>query len=269
MVGVTDAVYDYIDFLLDKKSFYLRGPADMDTIPKQSDYNMDDPRERLMFGNEKIKYRERIEDYKQEQALQIMAFVITRLMELTPEEALNQFEIPGEAEKYIEIWKLDKVMEYIRFPPGLRRNNYRYLFSLVFPDIIHFDEKEQTLYVYRQVLNGSLSRFPRNFFRRKARNKLCTMLLEYISLNIRVQSSEQIYDMFRDPVEGNKILKSAKLFSAYREFFSSPLEFAHLMMLQIDEEEPVLYNIYSYMLSYNAMEREVRSKKGRKLLTTY
>ena len=36
-MSVADAVYDYIDFLLDKKAFILRGPANMEPAPKKKD----------------------------------------------------------------------------------------------------------------------------------------------------------------------------------------------------------------------------------------
>lgn len=260
-MSVADAVYDYIDFLLDKKAFILRGPANMEPAPKKKEYDLDDPRERDLYEAKRTKYRGTIEQHKQEQALQIMAFVIEKLMGLTPKEALIQWEIPGEADKYKKIWKLDKVMEYVRFPPGIQRDNYRYLFSMIFPKQIRFDEGEQALVVYRKVLRNELTRFPRNYFKYHAHNKLYAMLLEYITLNIRVQSPEQIYEMFRDPAEGNKILKQAHLFSAYRDFFTSPLEYVHMMMISIGQEDPVLYNIYSYLLTFEAVQRGGKDKK--------
>lgn len=260
-MSIADAVYDYLDFLLDKKSFSLRGPANMEPQPDKEDFDMNDPREHDLYESKRLAYRSTIEQYKQKQALQIMAFVIVRLMELSPKEAIIQWEIPGEADKYKRIWKLDKVMEYVRFPPGIQRDNYRYLFSLIFPREISFDENEQALVVYRKVLRNELTRFPRNFFRYHAHNKLYAMLLEYITLNIRIQSPKQIYEMFRDPGAGNRILKDARLFSAYRDYFTSPLEFVHMMMISIGQEDPVLYNIYSYLLTFEEAQRGGKSRK--------
>ena len=180
-----DAIKSYQDYLVGKGSFILRAPSDAGREPSARDYDLDDELERELYASDKALHKSRVEQSKEKDALQVLAYVITDLMGLTPEEALIQFEIPGRAKEYIEAWKLDKVLDHIHMPPGIRRTNYRYLFSLIFPGRITYDEDELTLEVYRRVLEGEIPRLPRNFLKRKGSIKLCVMLMQYISTHIR------------------------------------------------------------------------------------
>jgi len=258
---IPDVIYDYYDFLLDKKRLILHGPPDIDPPPKKSEFNLDDPMERRLYVTKKDRHDNLTAQAKQEQALQILKYVIDVLIDKTPEEALMQFEVPGEAEKYKETWKLDTVIEYVHFPPGIKKNNYKYLFSLIFPKQIKYDEEEQTLGIYRKLLSGEIPRFPRNFFQRNADEKLIQMLHEYIHTHMRVTSIDKLYEKFRDPVAGNKILKDARLFSAYKSKSSSPLEYLHMMLIWYREDMPVLFNVYSFLASYEMAGREERRLK--------
>lgn len=263
-MSVADAVYAYYDFLLDKKPLSLRGPVNIEPPPKAADYKMDDPDEARLYRNKKAAHLYLVEQEKQKQALQIIGYLVLRLMDLSPEEALVQFQVPGEAEKYIKAWKLDAVIAYVHFPPGIKKNNYKYLFSLAFPGRIRCDEDDVTLDVYHEVLS-SHKPFPRNFFSYKAIDKLCVMLDDYIGGNIRISSYDELYDKFRDPAEGNKILKQARLFSAYRDYFQSPLAYVHAMLVGTGNANPVLFNVYSFLASYETAEKEIRQlKRGRK-----
>ena len=163
----TDAIKSYLDYLAGKGCLILHAPPGLGREPDAGDYDLDDELERELYVTDKAQYKSRLEEAKQKDAIHVMVYVITGLMGLTPEEALVQFEVPGRAREYIEKWKLEKVLEYIRLPPGIRKDNYRYLFSVIFPGKITYDEDDQTLEVYRRVLEGEIPKYPRNFFVRK------------------------------------------------------------------------------------------------------
>lgn len=259
-----DAIKSYQDYLVGKGSFILRAPSDAGREPSARDYDLDDELERELYASDKALHKSRVEQSKEKDALQVLAYVITDLMGLTPEEALIQFEIPGRAKEYIEAWKLDKVLDHIHMPPGIRRTNYRYLFSLIFPGRITYDEDELTLEVYRRVLEGEIPRLPRNFLKRKGSIKLCVMLMQYISTHIRADTEEDLYQMFSDPAKGNKILQKAKLYPACRKFFRSPLEFVHTMLIYTKQENPLLYNFYSFKTAFERAEGEILKAEKRK-----
>ena len=261
----TDAIKSYLDYLVGKGSFILHAPPGLGREPDAGDYDLSDMLERELYITDKAKYKSRIEETKQKDAIHVLVYVITELMGLTPEEALIQFEVPGRAQEYIGKWKLEKVLEHIRMPPGIRKDNYRYLFSMVFPGRITYDEDEQTLEVYRRVLEGEIPKFPRNFLVRKGSIKLCVMLMQYISTHMRQDGPEDLYRTFSDTGEGYRILKDAKLYPACRKFFKSPLEFVHTMLVQARQANPLLYNFYSFKSAYVAAEKEVlRAEKGPK-----
>ena len=182
---------------------------------------------------------------------------------IPPDEALVRLEVPGEADKYIKAWKLKTVLEHVKFPPGVEKRNLRYLFSLIYPKKIRYDEDEQTIAVYHSLLNKEIDRFPRNFLSKKADTKLCLMLKDYINMHIQVCSLYELYDMFKDPVYGNKLLKEARLFSAYRDIYTSPLEFLHVMLIGTEQAVPALYNIDSFMCAFGTASREMKKNKKR------
>ena len=142
-----DAIKSYQDYLVGKGSFILRAPSDAGREPSARDYDLDDELERELYASDKALHKSRVEQSKEKDALQVLAYVITDLMGLTPEEALIQFEIPGRAKEYIEAWKLDKVLDHIHMPPGIRRTNYRYLFSLIFPGRITYDLIQRRIFI--------------------------------------------------------------------------------------------------------------------------
>ena len=163
----SDAIKSYLDYLDGKGTFILHGPQGIGREPSAEDYDLSDELERELYESDKAVYRSRIVQAKEQDALMVLDYVITSLMGMTPEEALIQFEVPGRAQQYLEAWKLEKVIDHVRIPPGMRRTNYRYLFSKIFPGRINYDEDEVTLEIYRQVLEGELKKFPRHFFKRK------------------------------------------------------------------------------------------------------
>ena len=116
----TDAIKSYLDYLAGKGCLILHAPPGLGREPDAGDYDLDDELERELYVTDKAQYKSRLEEAKQKDAIHVMVYVITGLMGLTPEEALVQFEVPGRAREYIEKWKLEKVLEYIRLPPGIR-----------------------------------------------------------------------------------------------------------------------------------------------------
>ena len=122
---------------------------------------------------------------------------------------------------------------------------------------ITYDEDDQTLEVYRRVLEGEIPKYPRNFFVRKGSIKLCVMLMQYISTHMIADGPEDLYRIFSDHGEGNRILREAKLYPACRKFFKSPLEFVHTMLTHTKQANPLLYNYYSFKTAYEVAEKEV------------
>ena len=128
---------------------------------------------------------------------------------------------------------------------------------MIFPGKITYDEDDQTLEVYRRVLEGEIPKYPRNFFVRKGSIKLCVMLMQYISTHMIADGPEDLYRIFSDHGEGNRILREAKLYPACRKFFKSPLEFVHTMLTHTKQANPLLYNYYSFKTAYEVAEKEV------------
>jgi hypothetical protein len=91
------------------------------------------------------------------------------------------------------------------------------------------------------------------------------MLMQYISTHIRADTEEDLYRMFSDPAKGNKILQKAKLYPACRKFFRSPLEFVHTMLIYTKQENPLLYNFYSFKTAFERAEGEIlKAEKSKK-----
>lgn len=174
-------------------------------------------------------------------ALVIMRYAFESFLQWTPQDIKNciNWEI-------LQTMKLDTLIKHIKFPGELTpRTDLDYIAHLLYPNIIHFDSKEKTLRIYKNVLSKKVYRYPREFWEGpegEARARFC---LRYMLQNCMVfHNVEEIYKAFSGR-EGIKILKDYQLYVPCELIFGSPVDYLHVTLSQSQKDE-FLYHYYKF-----------------------
>ena len=91
----------------------------------------------------------------QQKALDCIRFAIENLLEWDVQTAKQKFD-----GYMIHLLKLDRLADFIVYPPELGPRDCRYILSLLYPDTIHLSEQGLIEELYQRILDGS-AQFPR------------------------------------------------------------------------------------------------------------
>lgn len=247
IMSAISAIRKYDQFLLGNSKFTLKGPYDIDSaVRPEEKTDSDDELDRLLYEKKKNDFMEKTARAKEEDALAVVRYAITDLLRWTPEEAMNLL-----TPDIIEKLRFDRVAKYVIYPADINRSDdkkegYPWMIHRAFPNDTKYDMREQLLKVYEQVRSGKLDQFPRYMFRGEDRDKkLAILLSDYLAKHVPSSSVEDLYRLFANPTDGNRILRRAKLFYAYKKFYESPLLYLHLSLG--DEADNFYFNFYQYM----------------------
>ena len=240
----------YEDFLLGKTAFSIKGPSDIEKEPEGDDADIEEA---------KAERKRKIADAKQKEALAIVRYAVTELLEWTPQDAMDSMN-----EEIMEQLRLDKIITYIRYPKDLsKKKDFNWMIHLAFPNETRYDVGEQVLKLYQRVKSGELKRFPKRVFEGdNGAQKLAILLKDFISKNLVAKSVAELYEIFGDSAKGNVLMHDAKLFYAYHELYDTPLEYLHESLGSSRDE--FLYSYYQYMSALTEIEKEKTRKKRTK-----
>ncbi len=161
-------------------------------------------------------------------------------------------------------WRLHPLLKYIQFPEVLNKeHNVNYLAHIIYPESVPMSAKDICLIIYRQIVNGDIKRFPKNFFAGpKSMDQACICLKYAIDNFLSFTSSEELYDFFGTP-QCLRFLRDYKLNICLKEQFDAPITAVHLIVPPIQSEE-FLFQYYRFWQIFNEqlrLEEEVRGKK--------
>lgn len=220
--------------------------------------------ENMMMKDEQIRLSGSRE-MKEMDALTLVRYVIEELMGWSPQDAFECIT-PEIAKTY----RLDVLYKYVvSCPKDIDKSeDYDYLVYRAYPKNIVYDIEKKTLRVYDKVMSGELERFPKNFFAGEScRTKLYYILLYAIEKSVPTREVEDLYRLFADPSKITKKLREWKLYLLMRQHFTSPLEYLHLALQNIDmgkyggEADEFLYNHYQFQKAYSQMKKIVDKEK--------
>ena len=243
MSAVT-AIRRYEQFILGNKRFSLKGPYDVVTVRPEEEKDIRDELDSIRIEQKKKKSAETIARVKEEDALAVIRYAVRHILRWEPQDAAEHL-----TPNIISKLKLNDVIKYVSYPPDVSRSEdikagCPWLISRAFPNDVKYDMQAQLLKVYEKVKKGE-QQFPRYMFRGAGWDrKLAFLLNNYLSTNIPTGSVEDLYKLFAIPTEGNKILRKACLFYAYRDFYDSPLAYLHSALGNSGDD--FYYNYYSY-----------------------
>lgn len=224
---ISDVIYEYENILLGKK----RG-----------------------FGST---YFDLSEEQNELTALLVFHHAIDRYLKWTPEqvkECLN-WEI-------ICRMKLASLMKHIRFPAESDREKDLYiLFDKLYPRYRKPTLKEPTLSVYKKILDGERSKFPKGYFdgvEGMCRTFICFQYM--LSLMKPFDSVASMYKFFASN-KGTAALKKYKLNVVNNTIYETPVDYLH-SSLPVEHRNNYLYHMYKFNLMYKKFLNEEKKLKA-------
>lgn len=175
-------------------------------------------------------------------ASKIIRWVIEDMLEWTPQEAKDHF-----GDREIQFFKLENILKEVIYPKNVRKKNYPYLISILYPNDVEYDATEGIIDQWDDILNHSNRRFPSNIFDDENGKEIAyTLLEEFNRRYIPASSVEELYKIYSNSGYINNLLRDAKLFTSLSKLYTYPITLLHEMLKTKypGEEDGFLYTIY-------------------------
>lgn len=181
---------------------------------------------------------------KKRLTLKIVKWVIDDMLNWTPKDALEHF-----GEKEIKTYKLEIILNTFFQNEGMGKQNYEYILSLIYPDVIKYSPSSGIIEIWDNILENKVQRFPTNhFLGEQGRERAFTLLDEFNKRYIAASNTAELYKKYGNSNEINNLLRKAKLYTSLSRFCNYPIQLLHQMLEEKypGEESEYLYAIYLY-----------------------
>lgn len=172
----------------------------------------------------------------EKKALQCIKYALEELLGWDIQKSREQFDA-----YMIHLLKLERLVEYVVFPPEIEFGDPRYILSLIYPTEIRLNQKQLIEEMYQRVIDG-VGQFPREYFLgQKGFYRFCVCLCYLISNYKPFSDIEELFDFFSTS-EGRQFLDDYRL--------KTPLEHLNIDLLKCletitsDNEDSGLYYAY-------------------------
>ncbi|RHB42220.1 hypothetical protein DW886_17020 [Enterocloster aldenensis] len=214
--------------------------------------------EQILLGNKTgfapyyFKYGD---DTSQNYALYIIKFAVETYLGWDPWDFKNHYN--QEISKQL---KLEPLMKYIDYPPELdKTKDYYYLAALIYPEIINIDIKELVLRTYKDVLDGKLCKFPKEYLSGTKGMMRASICLQYmLSQNYTFSSIKAMYKFFSEPA-GSRALKKFRLSNICNEIYEHPLDYLHESLPKGQQDE-YWYHFFRFKVFYSAQLKQIKKQ---------
>ena len=141
----------------------------------------------------------------QRRALSCVKYAIERVLQWTPEEAVQKFD------RYmIQVMKLDKIVDHIKYPDEIEDGDPRYILSLIYPEKVKIKENDLVINTFKRVITTGCQ-FPREYFSGlEGFHRYCICLKYLLYQYHPVSSTPEIYE-FLDSAAGKALLFDLRL----------------------------------------------------------
>lgn len=156
---------------------------------------------------------------------------------------------------------LQPLMKYVEYPLEYDKDkDYYYLVSLMFREKA-LGLKEKTIHTYESILNGRLSKYPKDYFVGSDGVVRAAICLQYlVTQEIVWTDVNDLYCIFASD-RGYDLLKKYKLLNACREIFETPVDFIHFAMPK-GQKDPFFYRYYKFKYLREMVNENGRKKKS-------
>ena len=137
------------------------------------------------------------------------------------------------------------LMRYIEYPTEYdKTKDFFFLASLLFKDkALGF--KDKTIHTYECILNGSLAKYPKDYFVGSDGIVRASICLQYlITQEIMWTDINDLYYIFASDT-GYDLLKQYRLWNACREVFDTPVDYIHFTLPK-EQRDPLFYRYYRF-----------------------
>lgn len=195
-------------------------------------------------------------EYNERMALDVFRYAIEYYLNWSPKEASIYLD-----KDVLDMMKLTQILKFIRFPCELDPNrDFFYIAHLLYPKIIHFDEKELILRTYKEVLSGKLYKFPKEYLSDSmGMTRACICLQYMISQYLQFSSIEDMYHFFSTS-EGTKTLKKYRLYAICTDMFEYPIDFLH-ESLSTKQKNEFFYRLNRFYLKNKEQLNKIKKEK--------
>lgn len=197
---------------------------------------------------------------KEELALRFFRLIFEKYFNWTPEEAYHNLNAT-----ILERMKLSSLVKYIQFPPEFSpTEDCFYIVAKAYPEKFTISETKQTEIMYKRVLSGEVSRFPRFFFEGRDGRMRALFCLQYaINEFSACETAEELYRQFA--YHGTEFIKKYRLWEAYKMNFNSyPIDYLNeCMSIYSKYEYSFLYAKYRTLAEYRELVKNTSKKTKR------
>lgn len=175
----------------------------------------------------------------QQRAVICIKYVLENVLEWEEEEAIKKFD-----DYIIRIMKLERVVNFIKYPEEIRPRDPLYILSLVYPERVHLNLNQMVVDIYKNVLAGD-SQFPREYFAGANGYYRYCICLQYLITHYRPASSLDDLYGFIISNDGRRFLSEYRLKVPADQLDIDPLDC--LYELTADETYSKLYySLYKF-----------------------
>lgn len=146
----------------------------------------------------------------------------------------------------VKTMRLEALINRIPSPPEVKRSTELYFVAwYIYPETVNVSKSELIIKVYMDVINGTISKFPKGYFDGndgylRARLLLLIMIREFLTFD----SLESLYAFFAGE-NGRKAIAQYKLTVPLRELYTHPLDYLHDALSE-DQKSEELYTKYRH-----------------------
>lgn len=190
----------------------------------------------------------------QQRAISCIRYAIENVLGWEIEEAINKFD-----EYMIHAMKLDRIIEFIKWPSEVKVGNSRYILSLLYPERVKLNQYILIEEVYKGVLNGT-EQFPRECFTGPdGFYRFCACFQYLITTYKTFSSLQELYEFILSS-DGNKFLYKYRLKVPADQLQIRLIDCIHTVTK--DEENSLLYHsFYDFEIQYRKAKMK-NQKKG-------
>lgn len=185
----------------------------------------------------------------QQRAIACIKYALENVLGWDVEESVKKFDT-----YMIHILKLERIVDFIRYPDEVPDRDPRYILSLVYPERVRLNLYQLVIETYKGVLEHEYQ-FPREYFAGANGFYRYCICLQYLIENYHpVTSLDELYS-FITSSKGRRFLSKYRLKIPAEQLEIKPIDCIH----ELTKEEPfsrLYYTFYRFDQEYSLLLRK-------------
>lgn len=180
----------------------------------------------------------------QQRAVACIKYALENVLQWSMEESIQKFD-----EYMIILMKLERVVDFIKYPDEVPNRDPRYILSLIYPERVRLNLETMVLNIYKNVLAHE-AQFPREYFAGSNGFYRYCICLQYLITHYHpVSSLENLYE-FITSAEGKRFLMEYRLKVPAEQLEINPLDCIYHLTIDSEFSE-LYYRLYLFKEAFN------------------